>query len=67
MAPKERRHAVAAQAGAKSVVCDATPEMISAAVRALWELEGEVSKEALAKAVWKAMIEIAPSPRLGST
>ena len=32
-----------------------TPEMIKAGVAILWELETEVSKEALAKAVYQAM------------
>jgi len=34
---------------------EVTPEMIEAGVSILWELEGEVSKEVLAREVFQAM------------
>lgn len=41
-----------------------TPEMIEAGASVLWELEGEVSKEALAAAVFEAMALHVPLRRL---
>lgn len=39
---------------------EVTPEMVSAGASVLWELEGEVSKEALAREVFRAMARCRP-------
>ena len=40
--------------------CAATPAMIEAGVGAFSELAGEASREALVRAVWEAMVSVAP-------
>ena len=43
---------------AKEVEDTVTPEMVEAGVSVLWELEGEASKEVLARAVFVAMASV---------